>query len=67
MLGSATLVMKKSMIGRNAPASRMNTPTGCSPPARAVARGEVAPGLPREEMVVVMTTPKKLCTNNYEA
>ncbi len=32
MLGSATLVMKKSMIGRNAPASRTNTPTGCSPP-----------------------------------
>ena len=43
MLGSATLVMKKSMIGRNAPASRKNTPTGCSPPERAMARGEVGP------------------------
>ena len=40
MLGRATLVMKKSMIGKKAPARRMNTPTGCSRPARARARGE---------------------------
>ncbi len=40
MLGSATLVMKKSMIGRKAPASRMNTPKGWSPPARAIAVGD---------------------------
>ena len=40
MLGRATLVMKKSMIGMKAPASRMNSPNGCSPPASAVARAE---------------------------
>ena len=45
MLGSATLVMKKSMIGMKAPASRMNTPNGCSPPASAVARAEPRDGL----------------------
>jgi hypothetical protein len=38
MLGSATFVMKKSMIGRNAPASSAHTPAGCSPPARATVR-----------------------------
>lgn len=59
MLGRATLVMKKSMIGRNAPANRMNTPNGCSPPARAMARGEAvaAPARP-EERVVVMIDPR---------
>lgn len=60
MLGRATLVMKKSMIGRKAPASRMNTPTGCRPPERAAAWGEsvVAPAC-REEVVVVMTAPRE--------
>jgi hypothetical protein len=43
MLDSATFVMKKSMIGKNAPASRRNTPIGCNPPARATARGEAEP------------------------
>ena len=58
MLGRATFVMKKSMIGRNAPASRMNTPTAWSPPARAIARGAVGRGSAAcPDKADVMTAP----------
>src|SRR5580658_4003526 len=43
MVGKATLVMKKSACGMNAPAIKMNTPSGGRPPARAVARDDGAP------------------------
>jgi hypothetical protein len=64
MLGSATLVMKKSMIGRNAPASRTNTPTGCSPPDGATARGQVGPAC-RAGRVTVIASPDWLWLDNY--
>ena len=60
MLGRATLVMKKSMIGMNAPASRMSTPNGCSPPARAAALAEGDPGPARAGLRVVVMAPPEI-------
>ena len=53
--------MKKSMIGMNAPASRMSTPNGCSPPASVAALAEGDPELARAgPRVVVMAPPEIL-------
>jgi hypothetical protein len=43
----------------NAPASRMNTPNGCSPPASAVARAVARTGAAGAERTVDDTAPPK--------
>src|SRR6266545_5222430 len=69
------MLMKKSMIGRNAPASRTNTPSGCSPPKRATARGEVGPACsvgrvwviasPTTGYVEITMLPQPVLVHNY--